>query len=330
MTKIHAFSALRPAVGQAAAVASPPYDVLSTQEAREICDRFPDSFLHVVRPEVELPADVDSHSAEAYAQAKKSLDRLQAQGALVQEQSDAVYVYRLVWQGQAQTGLVSLASVEDYRANIVRKHEYTRPDKEEDRADHIETLGAQCGPVFLICPAAQAFNEWLDSNSQGEPLHDFEAEDQVRHTVWAVTDAAAIGSVIAIFDAMEATYVADGHHRSAAASVVHERRGNPAGALSDRFLTVTFPEDQVRILPYNRVVKDLNGKSKNEFCPYARFYPGALERTPGTLFRETVRCLFGRAMVPRRSGPANRPGRPGGLFGCGPVARSSFITFVGH
>lgn len=283
MTKIHAFSALRPAVGQAAAVASPPYDVLSTQEAREICDRFPDSFLHVVRPEVELPADVDSHSAEAYAQAKKSLDRLQAQGALVQEQSDAVYVYRLVWQGQAQTGLVSLASVEDYRANIVRKHEYTRPDKEEDRADHIETLGAQCGPVFLICPAAQAFNEWLDNNSQGEPLHDFEAEDQVRHTIWAVTDAAAIGSVIDIFDAMEATYVADGHHRSAAASVVHERRGNPADALSDRFLTVTFPEDQVRILPYNRVVKDLNGKSKDEFLGALRevFTLEPLSETPG-------------------------------------------------
>ena len=227
MTKIHAFSALRPAAGQAAAVASPPYDVLSTAEARAICDRYPDSFLHVVRPEVDMPADADSHSAEAYKQAKQSLDRLREQGALVQEDSDAVYVYRLVWQGQAQTGLVSLASVADYRQNIVRKHEYTRPDKEEDRADHIETLGAQCGPVFLICPATESFSAWLDRNSSEAPLHDFEAEDDVRHTIWAVTDEDEIAKVLSIFGAMEATYVADGHHRSAAASVVHARRGDP-------------------------------------------------------------------------------------------------------
>ena len=283
MTKIHAFSALRPAAGQAAAVASPPYDVLSTAEARAICDRYPDSFLHVVRPEVDMPADADSHSAEAYKQAKQSLDRLREQGALVQEDSDAVYVYRLVWQGQAQTGLVSLASVADYRQNIVRKHEYTRPDKEEDRADHIETLGAQCGPVFLICPATESFSAWLDRNSSEAPLHDFEAEDDVRHTIWAVTDEDEIAKVLSIFGAMEATYVADGHHRSAAASVVHARRGDPENALSDRFLTVTFPEDQVRILPYNRAVKDLNGHSPEAFLSALRerFQIDLLEGTPG-------------------------------------------------
>jgi uncharacterized protein (DUF1015 family) len=283
MTKIHAFSALRPAAGQAAAVASPPYDVLSTAEARAICDRCPDSFLHVVRPEVDMPVDADSHSADAYGQAKKSLDRLREQGALVQEASDAVYVYRLVWKGQAQTGLVSLASVADYRANIVRKHEYTRPDKEEDRADHIETLGAQCGPVFLICPATTAFTAWLKNNSADAPLHDFEAEDEVRHTVWAVTGEKEIAEVISIFGEMEATYVADGHHRSAAASVVHSRRGDPENSLSDRFLTVTFPEDQVRILPYNRVVKDLKGRSAEEFLAALkeRFQIDVLEGTPG-------------------------------------------------
>ena len=283
MTEIHPFSALRPAAGQAAAVASPPYDVLSTAEARAICDRYPDSFLHVVRPEVDLPADADSHSSVAYAQAKKSLDRLREQGALVQEDTDAVYVYRLVWQGQAQTGLVSLASVADYRTNTVRKHEYTRPDKEEDRADHIETLGAQCGPVFLICPATEAFNAWLEKHAAQTPLHDFEAEDHVRHTIWSVTEPAEIQEVVTIFEEMEATYVADGHHRSAAASVVHARRGDPENALSDRFLTVTFPEDQVRILPYNRAVKDLNGRTPSEFLSALKevFEISDLEGEPG-------------------------------------------------
>ena len=264
MPAIHPFRALRPAAGRATEVASPPYDVVSTEEAVALCEASPHCFLRVVRPEVDLPAGADAHSAEAYEVGKGNLLRLHREGVLVREEAPALYVYRLTVGGHVQTGVVGLAEVADYRSNRIRKHEHTRPDKERDRADHIEHLGAQCGPVFLLCPTSAALSRWLEDASRGAPLHDFEASDGVRHTVWAVSDPEQSARGTALFAAMDRLYVADGHHRSAAASVVHGRHverypGHPVDAPCARFLAVTFPEDQVRILPYNRAVRDLGG-----------------------------------------------------------------------
>lgn len=266
MPRIYPFSALRPAPGQAARVGSPPYDVMSTEEARAMCAGNDASFLRVVRPDVELSDTVDHHGKQAYEVAARNLAELRTRGLLIQDAQPAVYVYRLGWQGRSQTGLVSLASVEDYDQGIIRKHEHTRPDKEADRADHIEALGAQTGPVFLLCRAQPDLSEWLEKSSSHAPDFDFVAEDGVSHTGWSVADASGVAEVQAIFSAMDATYVADGHHRSAAASVVNARR-KAKGLAPDpsfgRFLTVTFPDDQVRILPYNRALLDLNGLDRD-------------------------------------------------------------------
>jgi len=279
MPAIHPFRALRPAAGRAAGVASPPYDVVSTEEARALCDGAPHNFLRVVRPEVDLPAGADAHSHEAYDVGRRNLRALYERGVLVREDSPCLYVYRLRAGDHVQTGVVGVAEVEDYRANRVRKHEHTRPDKEHDRADHIEHLGAQCGPVFLLCPSSADLTAWLKETTAGEPLHDFVAEDGVAHTIWRVADPERVARGTGLFAAMDAIYVADGHHRSAAASVVHQRHvdahpDHPVDGACARFLTVTFPEDQMRILPYNRVVRDLRGLSPAELL-------GRLEATHG-------------------------------------------------
>ncbi len=266
MPAIHPFSALRPDAARAAAVASPPYDVVSTEEARALCDGAPECFLRVVRPEVDLPPGADAHSQEAYDTGRRNLLALHERGVLVREERPALYVYRLRAGDHVQTGVVGVAEVEDYRDNRIRKHEHTRPDKEHDRANHIEHLGAQCGPVFLLCPSDAGLSAWLAETTAGAPLYDFEAEDGVAHTVWRVSDPEQTARGTALFSAMDAIYVADGHHRSAAASVVRRRHldadaDHPEDTACARFLTVTFPEDQVRILPYNRVVRDLNGQT---------------------------------------------------------------------
>ncbi len=221
--------------------------------------------MHVVRPDALLAEGVDGHGAAAYERAARELQRLRDSGALVRADQEVVYAYRLTWRGRSQTGVVGLAAVGDYDSGAVKKHEHTRPDKENDRAYHIEHLQAQCGPVFLICPSSAPLRSWMQSATAGEALHDFTADD-VRHEVWEVADAGSIARVREAFASMEATYVADGHHRSAAASVVR-RRAEAAGASTEAasgFLTVTFPDDEVEILPYNRAVRDLNGLTEEE------------------------------------------------------------------
>lgn len=289
MPELRPFQGLTPAAGRAAEVASPPYDVLSADEAAAICRRSPDSFMHVVRPDALLP-EADAHGPRAYERAAAELQRLRDAGALARSAQPVLYAYRLTWRGRSQTGVVGLASVADYDRGVVRKHEHTRPDKELDRADHIEHLGAQCGPVFLICPSTDGLRGWLSATTAGSALHDFEV-DGVRHTVWEVSDAAAIARAQAEFAGMEATYVADGHHRSAAASMVCRRRadaGLPTDAASG-FLTVTFPDDEVEILPYNRAVRDLHGQTAAEL----------LERVAGPF---DLRPLGGDSPGPDRPG----------------------------
>lgn len=267
---IQPFRALRPAPGQAAAVAAPPYDVLDTAEARERASGRPASFLHISKPEIDLPEGTDPYSAAVYAQGAANLQRLVSKGVLIREDRPCYYVYRLRMGGHVQTGLGCVGSVADYDRNRIRKHEFTRPDKEDDRVRQITALGAQTGPVLLAYRADPVLAGILADVTRSEPVVDVAADDGVSHTVWVLDDPALIDEVTGIFDAMPALYIADGHHRSAAASRVAASRvvtecgnGLPAGA--SHFLCVAFPHDEMRILDYNRVVADLHGLSPADF-----------------------------------------------------------------
>ena len=257
------FRGLRPAPGQAAAVAAPPYDVLSSEEARIRAAGKPWSFLHISKPEIDLPADTDPHAPQVYRKAAENLERMLAAGILRRDPAPCYYAYRLTMGEHVQTGLVAAASVAAYDANRIRKHEFTRPDKEDDRVRQIEALNAQTGPVLLAYPPAAAIDALLALAAGGTPDMDVTADDGIRHTLWAVRDSRLIGDFSAAFDALPALYIADGHHRSAAASRVAASR-HGAGE-SGYFLSVIFPHHQMRILDYNRVVKDLNGLSEDAF-----------------------------------------------------------------
>jgi uncharacterized protein (DUF1015 family) len=257
------FRGLRPAPGQAAAVAAPPYDVLSTEEARVLAADRPWSFLHISKPEIDLPPGSDPYAPEVYAKAAENLQKMLVEGILTRDASPCYYAYRLIRDGHAQTGLITAASVADYDSNRIRKHEFTRPDKEDDRVRQIEALNAQTGPVLLAYPPAPTADMLLKQASAGQPEADVTAADGIRHTIWVVRDRALIAKISETFDALPALYIADGHHRSAAASRVAASR-HGAGE-SDYFLAVIFPHHQMRIMDYNRVVKDLNGLTEAEF-----------------------------------------------------------------
>ncbi|SDB40157.1 DUF1015 domain-containing protein [Bauldia litoralis] len=262
MTLLQPFRALRPAPGRAADVLAPPYDVLSSAEARERAAGKPWSFLHVSKPEIDLAADIDPYSAQVYAKAAENLDRMIAEGVLVRDDAPRYYVYRLTWQGHVQTGLAAVASLADYATNRIRKHELTTPVKEDDRVAQIEAVNAQTGPVMLAYPTAPAIDAMLEAATTGEAAIDVTWPD-VRHQLWVVDDAAAIADLTAAFDALPALYIADGHHRSAAAARVAAARGGNGS--HNAFLTVTFPDHEMTILAYNRVVADLNGLSPKDF-----------------------------------------------------------------
>ncbi|HEY8855858.1 MAG TPA: DUF1015 family protein [Rugosibacter sp.] len=254
---------LRPAPGRAAEIAAPPYDVLSSDEARQRAFGKPWSFLHISKPEIDLPADTDPYSPEVYAMAARNLARMLSAGVLLRDDTPCYYIYRLTMGQHVQTGLVATASVADYNSNRIRKHEFTRPDKEDDRVRQIEALNAQTGPVLLAYPASLQADELIANAAQGTPEADVTANDGIRHEIWVVRDATTIDALTRTFDAMEALYIADGHHRSAAASrVAAARRQDGFTLASDYFLAVIFPHHQMKILDYNRVVKDLNGLEK--------------------------------------------------------------------
>jgi uncharacterized protein (DUF1015 family) len=268
MSLIRPFRGLRPAAGQAGAVAAPPYDVLSSDEARARAAGKPWSFLHISKPEIDLPRDIDPYAAEVYAKAAENLQKMLAAGILARDATPCYYAYRLTMPGEhgdhVQTGLVAAASVADYDSNRIRKHEFTRPDKEDDRVRQIEALNAQTGPVLLAYPASAAADSLIDAIAQGAPAVDVTADDGIRHQIWVLTDAVRIDAITAVFDAMNALYIADGHHRSAAASRVAAARHQQGRELSaDSFLSVIFPHHQMKILDYNRVVKDLNHLEKS-------------------------------------------------------------------
>jgi uncharacterized protein (DUF1015 family) len=270
MSLIRPFAGLRPAPGRAAEVIAPPYDVLNTEEARERARGKPWSFLHISKPEIDLPAGADPYGAAVYAKGRENFEKMSREGVLRRDPEPYYYVYRLVMGAHRQTGIVAAASVPDYEANRIRKHEFTRPDKEDDRVRQIEALNAQTGPVFLTYRHAPAVDAVIESVVRDEPDVDVTADDGVRHTLWVMRDRGRIGAITAAFDAMPCLYIADGHHRSAAAARVAAARraanpGHTGGEPYNYFLSVIFPDDQMQILDYNRVVRDLNGLTPEDF-----------------------------------------------------------------
>ncbi|MEW8031345.1 MAG: DUF1015 family protein [Candidatus Thiodiazotropha endolucinida] len=264
MPLIRAFPGLRPAEGRAADVAAPPYDVMNEAEAREMAHGRPWSFLHISRPEIDLPQGTDPYAPEVYAKAAENLKEMEREGILIRDKKPCFYVYRLTMGEHQQTGLVAAASVEAYDHDRIKKHEFTRPAKEDDRVRQIDALNAQTGPVFLVYPSAAAVEALLNEISQIPPEMDVTAADGVRHEIWPLDDEEKVARLTHEFDRMEALYVADGHHRSAAGSrVAASRKGANSSHTGDEaynyFLSVIFPHNQMQILDYNRVVKDLNG-----------------------------------------------------------------------
>ena len=257
MATLKPFAALRPKPELAARICELPYDVMSSYEARQLAASNPLSFLHVSKPEIDLPAGTDVHAPEVYAKGRENLQKLIAQGALRQDSAPAFYLYRQIMGKHSQVGLVAAASCEEYLAGIIKKHELTRVDKEDDRVRHIETLNSQTGPVFLTYRAQALLDDFVAKKITEKPDVDFTAPDGVRHTSWIVNDAAQIKFIENEFSRIPALYIADGHHRSAAAARVFQAR--QGAGQSGTFLSVIFPHNQMQILPYNRVLKDLNG-----------------------------------------------------------------------
>ncbi|MEI7534960.1 MAG: DUF1015 family protein [Verrucomicrobiae bacterium] len=257
MATLKPFAALRPQPELAAQICELPYDVMSSDEAREMAAGKPLSFLHVSKPEIDLPAGTDLYSPAVYAKGAENFAGLISQGALKQDSQPSFYLYRQVMGKHAQVGLVAAASCEEYLANIIKRHELTRVDKEDDRVRHIEALNSQTGPVFLTYRASENFDAFVTKKISETPAVDFTGADDVRHTSWTISNAEEIKFVEEQFAQIPALYIADGHHRSAAAGRVFKSR-NGAGH-SGQFLAVIFPHNQMQILPYNRVLKDLNG-----------------------------------------------------------------------
>jgi uncharacterized protein (DUF1015 family) len=275
MSLIQPFAGLRADSKQAAEIIAPPYDVLNSAEARSRARNRPLSFLHVSKPEIDLPPDTDPYDDRVYAKARENFDDMRNRGLLRRDPQDCYYVYQLTMGAHIQTGVVAAASLAAYRANRIRKHEFTHPDKEDDRVRHMEALGAQTGPVFLTYRHRSEIDEVTASVVAAPPEVDVTADDGVRHNLWVVRDPELINRLTLAFDAMDYLYIADGHHRSAAADRVAQARratnrrhtGNEA---YNYFLAVMIPDRQTQILDYNRVVKDLGALSPRAFLDRVR------------------------------------------------------------
>ncbi|MEQ9109878.1 MAG: DUF1015 family protein [Rhodospirillaceae bacterium] len=259
---VRPFAALRPTPEQAAAVAAPPYDVLNTEEARVRAKGRPNSFLHISKPEIDLPEGTDVYAQEVYDKGAENLQRLIAEGVLIREDKPCYYAYRLTMGAHSQTGVAMVASAAAYDANDIRKHEFTRPKKEDDRVNQVKTLNAQTGPVLLAYKSSQAVKDVLDAVTAHPPVYHVTADDGVGHAVWVINDDADIAALTKAFNSMPALYIADGHHRSAAGSRVAKMK--PETESAQYFLTVAYADDEMRIFDYNRVIKDLNGHSAED------------------------------------------------------------------
>jgi uncharacterized protein (DUF1015 family) len=269
---IRPFSALRPPTDKAKEVASVPYDVVNTEEARALAAGNPSSFLHVSRPEIDLPEGTDIYSDAVYEKAAENFQRLIKEGTLEEESSPSVYLYRLIMGEHEQIGIVACCSVDEYDQDIIRKHERTRRDKEDDRTRHILSLRAQTGPVFLTYRPSRTLDMMVMETTMADAIFNFKAEDGVEHTIWRVPDAVRF---VQTFRDVPFLYIADGHHRAASASRARAelKAKNPEHDGDEEynfFLVVLFPSDQLQILPYNRTVRDLNGLSVEDFLSKAK------------------------------------------------------------
>jgi uncharacterized protein (DUF1015 family) len=265
MATIKPFQALRPTTDAAKQLASRPYDVLNSEEARIEANGNPFSFLHVTKSEIDLPATVDIHSQQVYDKASENLQQFISDGILITEEKPCYYIYQLIMNGRSQTGLVCASSVKDYFDDIIKKHEFTRPEKEKDRIDHMRTIKAQTGNVFLAYRDVAELNLLISNWKAGNlPLYNFTATDGIQHTVWVVNDEWAVNKITELFQTkVPCTYIADGHHRAASAAKVSQQLPNSEEA--KYFLTTIFPASELAILDYNRVVKDLDGLSAEKF-----------------------------------------------------------------
>jgi uncharacterized protein (DUF1015 family) len=265
MITIKPFYAVRPKPELAQAVASRPYDVLNSEEARTEANGNPFSFLHVTKSEIDLPPNTDVHSQQVYDKAKENLQQLIANDILLKEEKPCYYIYQLIMEGRSQTGLVCLSSVEDYFDNLIKKHEFTRPEKEKDRIDHMRTIRAQTGNVFMACRDVMEVNALINGwKMTQKPVYDFTASDGIQHTIWIIDRDVVIDSITHLFNYyIHFTYIADGHHRCASAAKVSKQL--PDSEEAKYFLTTIFPASQLAILDYNRVVKDLNGLPAKKF-----------------------------------------------------------------
>lgn len=256
---IRPFEGVLPRPDVAARVAAPPYDVVTADQARDMAGDNPLNFLHVSRPEIDFPKGTDPYSAAVYARAGETMRRMIGDGVLRREAEPAYYVYRIEFDGHTQTGLVTAASVEAYRSNRIRRHEVTRPDKEDDRVRQVEAVNAHTGPVLAVHRNNSEISIALNTAAAGAACFEVDAPDGSHHSIWKVTESGVLRSLTEAFEAMDAVYIADGHHRSAAADRVAAARGGSGSDPSDYFLMVSFPENDVRILGYHRAVRDLNG-----------------------------------------------------------------------
>jgi uncharacterized protein (DUF1015 family) len=269
-TLVRPFTALRPTPEYAAGVIAPPYDVVNTEEARALAAGRPQSFLHISRPEIDLPSGSSPYSDAAYAQGAASLAKLVDGGVLEREREPSFYVYRMTMGSRTQTGIAFVGSVAAYEQHGIRRHELTRPDKENDRVRNIATLNAQTGPVLLAYRASAAVGALVRAATAAAPLFSVKGPNDVQHTLWRVGAPRDVAALSEAMNALDALYIADGHHRSAAAArVAAQRRGNPE-ASHEYFLAVAFPHDEMRILDYNRVVRDLHGLTEDAFLARVR------------------------------------------------------------
>ncbi len=270
MAVVKPFKCIRPKKELACRVAALPYDVYNRKEACEAAAKDPLSFLNIDRAETQFPDDVDTYADCVYEKARELLDERINDGTFVQDDEDCYYIYELTMNGRAQTGIVACSSIDDYQNSVIKKHENTRADKEVDRIRHVDTCSAQTGPIFLAYRANKKINEIVEQVKKEAPLYDFVSEDGIRHTVWRISDKNTVGTIRAEFENVPNTYIADGHHRAASAVKVGlKRRAENPDYTGDEefnyFLSVLFPDEQLMIMDYNRVVKDLNGLGTSDF-----------------------------------------------------------------
>ncbi|MGL4109813.1 DUF1015 domain-containing protein [Clostridium sp. LP20] len=274
MAIVKAFKGIRPVKDLASKIAALPYDVMNSEEAREMVEGNPYSFLHVDKAEIDLDPSIDVHDKKVYEKARENLDNMIKDGQFMQDDKPCLYIYRQIMNGRAQTGLVFCASIDDYINNIIKKHEFTRADKEQDRINHVNYCDSNTGPIFLTYRedevTSEVIKEWTKEGTKRKPVYDFVSEDGIGHQVWVIDNEIIVEEIVALFGEIEHLYIADGHHRSASAVKVglmrREENSDYTGEEEfNYFLAVAFPDNDLMVMDYNRVVKDLNGLSNDEF-----------------------------------------------------------------